>query len=62
MNSILHKTQSDNIIKLCIDVQKGLGLGFWERVYIAYLKVGYVINFGRIPLQFKRLAATNQAN
>ncbi|NQV43045.1 MAG: GxxExxY protein [Candidatus Marinimicrobia bacterium] len=125
--SILHKTLSDNIIKLSIDVQKELGLGFLERVYenaliialqeeglmvdqqkqldvyfrgqnvgvyiadlivedkiileikavdniakqhyaqlINYLKasgkeVGYVINFGRLPLQFKRLAAKNQS-
>jgi len=127
MISILHKTLSDNIIKLSIDVQKELGLGFLERVYenaliialqeeglmvdqqkqldvyfrgqnvgvyiadlivedkiileikavdniakqhyaqlINYLKasgkeVGYVINFGRLPLQFKRLAAKNQS-
>jgi len=122
---ILHKELSDNIIKLAIEVQKELGLGFLERVYenalivamqeeglvidqqkqldvyfrghnvgmyvadivveekvileikaieniskqhyaqlINYLKasgmeVGYLINFGRIPLQFKRLAKLN---
>lgn len=127
MNSILYKELTDNIIKLAIEVQKELGLGFLERVYenaliialqdeglvveqqkqldvyfrghnvgiyvadlvveekiileikavenisrphyaqlINYLKasgmeVGYVINFGRIPLQFKRLAKSNQS-
>ncbi len=126
MISILHKELTDTIIRLAIEVQKELGLGFLERVYenaliiafqeeglvvdqqkqldvyfrghnvgvyiadlmveekiileikaidnisrshyaqlINYLKasdkeVGYVINFGRIPLQFKRLAKTNQ--
>ena len=125
MKPILHKELSDNIIKLAIEVQKELGLGFLERVYenalivamqeeglvidqqkqldvyfrghnvgmyvadivveekvileikaieniskqhyaqlINYLKasgmeVGYLINFGRIPLQFKRLAKLN---
>ncbi len=125
MKAILHKELSDNIIKLAIEVQKELGLGFLERVYenaltialledgliveqqkqldvyfrghnvglyiadlviekkiileikaveniskshyaqlINYLKasgmeVGYLINFGRIPLQFKRLVKLN---
>ena len=127
MKPILYKELTDTIIKIAIEVQKELGLGFFERVYenaliialqeeglvvdqqkqfdvyfrghnvgvyiadllveekiileikavdnisrshyaqlINYLKasvkeVGYVINFGRIPLQFKRLAKTNQA-
>ncbi|MBT3228027.1 MAG: GxxExxY protein [Candidatus Marinimicrobia bacterium] len=127
MKSILYKELTDNIIKLAIEVQKELGLGFLERVYenaliialqeedlvvdqqkqldvyfrghnvgiyvadmvveekiileikavenisrphyaqlINYLKasgmeVGYVINFGRIPLQFKRHAKSNQS-
>lgn len=128
MKPILYKALSDNIIKLAIEVQKELGLGFLERVYenaliialqeeglvvdqqkqldvyfrghnvgvyiadlmveekiilevkaidnisrshyaqlINYLKasgkeVGYVINFGRIPLQFKRLANSSQSS
>ena len=33
MKSILYKELTDNIIKLAIEVQKELGLGFLERVY-----------------------------